>query len=109
MSFGISQTFVSNSIVGRFARIDPVEQEKIEKKEKDELERQEKIKKGEIVDMLYAFNDDDDDDNDDEKKEEEKSDDEKKAEDLNKTVAPASTVYSAIFNRIHNINAPDYM
>jgi hypothetical protein len=101
MSFGISQTFVSNSIIGRFARIDPVEQEKLEKQEKDELERQEKIKKGEIVDILYNFNDDEDED--------EKKEDEDKKEDENKTIAPAVTVYHSIINRIQNINAPDYM
>lgn len=107
MSFSISQTFVSSSIVGRFARIDPVEQEKLERQEKDELERQEKIKKGEIVDMLYSFNDDEDEK--EEKKDDEKSEEEKKKEDENKTIAPAVTVYSSIMNRIHNINSPDYM
>lgn len=103
MSFGISQTFVSNSIVGRFARIDPIEQEKIEKKEKEELERQEKIKNGELVDMLYSFNDDEEEKHADE----EKKDEERERE--NKTVASASTVYSTIMNRINNINSPDYM
>ena len=55
MSFGISQTFVSNSIVNRFARIDPIEQDKLDKQEKAELERQEKIKNGELVDVFYNF------------------------------------------------------
>lgn len=112
MSFGISQTFISNSsnsIVGRFARIDPIEQGKIEKKEKEELERQEKIKKGEIVDMFYSFNEDEE----EEKKQEEKTEEEKKADEekerQNKSVISASTAYSSIINRFHNINSSDYM
>jgi membrane protein involved in colicin uptake len=107
MSFGISQTFVSNSIINRMARIDPVEQEKIERQEKEELERQEKIKKGEIVDMLYSFDDDDEEKQVEKSEAEKKADEEKEKE--NKTVAPAVTVYNSIVNRIHNINSPDFM